>query len=206
MAVVANRRSIMTLFSDPASLESHRVRFVLSEKGITHETVSVEGPDVPEDLVDLNPYQSLPTLVDRDLVLHGPQVIMEYLDERFPHPPLMPVDPVARARVRLSVYQLERDWYRLAETVEGSTGKKAAAARKELEESVLASDPVFRGGVLVDDEMSLADITVVPLLWRLPHYGIELPARARNLSAYTRAMFQRPSFQESLSAREREYG
>ena len=205
MGVVANRHSVMTLFSDPMALESHRVRFVLSEKGISHDTISVDGPEVPEDLVDLNPYQSLPTLVDRDLVLHGPRVIMEYLDERFPHPPLMPVDPVARARVRLSVYQLERDWYELAELLERGGGKKVAAARRELEESLLASDPVFKGKALVEDEFSLADITVAPLLWRLPHYGIELPSRARHLQAYSKAIFRRGSFRDSLSPRERDF-
>jgi len=203
MAVAANRRSVMTLFSHPDSIDSHRVRFVLSEKGINHETVLVEDGEVPEDLIDLNPYQSLPTLVDRDLVLHGPAVIMEYLDERFPHPPLMPVDPVGRAQVRLLVYQTEQDWNRLAEIIESGTAKKAEAARKELTESVVAADPMFSRPALVEGELSLADCSVAPLLWRLSRYGIKLPPRARHLKTYTESLFARASFQASLTAKER---
>ncbi|MCP1726090.1 RNA polymerase-associated protein [Natronospira proteinivora] len=204
MAVAANRRSVMTLFSHPDSIDSHRVRFVLSEKGINHEKVSVDGGEVPEDLIDLNPYQSLPTLVDRDLVLHGPAVIMEYLDERFPHPPLMPVDPVGRAQVRLLVYQTEQDWNRLAEVIESGTAKKVEAAKKELTESVVAADPMFSGQALVEGELSLADCSVAPVLWRLSRYGIKLPPRARNLKAYTDRLFARASFQDSLTPKERD--
>ncbi|WP_406672160.1 glutathione S-transferase N-terminal domain-containing protein [Natronospira sp.] len=204
MAVVANRRSVMTLFSHPDSIESHRVRFVLAEKGISHDTVDVEEGRVPEDLIDLNPYQSVPTLVDRELVLHGPAVIMEYLDERFPHPPLMPVDPVGRARVRLFVYQTEQDWYRLAEEIETGTPKKVEKARKALEENVIAADPIFSRPALVEDEFSLADCTVAPVLWRLERYGIKLPPRARNLRNYTDRLFSRGSFRDSLTPRERD--
>ncbi len=205
MAVVANRRSVMTLFSHPDSLESHRIRFVLSEKGINHETVTVQGDDMPEDLIDLNPYQTVPTLADRDLVLHGPMVIMEYLDERFPHPPLMPVDPVGRAKVRLMIFQIEQDWYRLAKEIEEGTPKRVEKARKELSESVTAADPVFAVNGLVDGEFSLADCTVAPLLWRLGRYGVKLPPRAKGLRAYCDRVFDRASFQASLTAMEREH-
>ena len=115
MAVIANRRSVMTLFSKPTCIHSHRTRLVLAEKNINIEIVNVEGPDLPEDLMDLNPYHTVPTLVDRDLVLYDSRVIIEYLDERFPHPPLMPVDPVTRAQFRLALFRIETDWYQLAE-------------------------------------------------------------------------------------------
>jgi len=204
MAVVANRRSVMTLFSHSDCIESHRVRFVLSEKGINHEMVDVSGDEIPEDLIDLNPYQTVPTLVDRDLILHGPGVIMEYLDERFPHPPLMPVDPVGRAKVRLMVYQTERDWFRLAAEIETATPKKVEKARKELSESVAAADAIFSASALVDGEFSLADCTVAPVLWRLEHYGVKIPARAKHLKKYMDNLFDRSSFQASLTARERD--
>ena len=115
MAMVANRRSVMTLFSRPTCPYSHRVRIVLAEKNINVEIVDIDGPNLPEDLIDLNPYNSVPTLVDRDLVLYDSRVVVEYLDERFPHPPLMPVDPVTRAQFRLALYRIERDWYGLVD-------------------------------------------------------------------------------------------
>jgi len=204
MAVAANRRSVMTLFSHPDDIDSHRVRFVLAEKGINHDTVSVDGSDVPEDLIDLNPYQSVPTLVDRDLVLHGPAVIMEYLDERFPHPPLMPVDPVGRAHVRLLMYQTDRDWAQLARQIDQGTPKKVEAARKQLSESVVAADPMFAGNALVEGELSLADCAVAPVLWRLPRYGVKLPPRAKHLKAYMDKLFARSSFQASLTVQEKD--
>jgi len=115
MAVVANRRSVMTLFSRPTDIHSHRTRLVLAEKNINIEITSVLGPDLPEDLMDLNPYHTVPTLVDRDLTLYDSRVIIEYLDERFPHPPLMPVDPVTRAQFRLALFRIEMDWYSIAQ-------------------------------------------------------------------------------------------
>ncbi|MCH8959281.1 MAG: glutathione S-transferase N-terminal domain-containing protein, partial [Proteobacteria bacterium] len=126
MALVANRRSVMTLFSKSVCVHSHRARIVLAEKGISVDLIDVDGPELPEDLLDLNPYHSLPTLVDRDLVLYDSRVIMEYLDERFPHPPLMPVDPVSRAQFRLALFRIERDWYELADKIESSGDTKSA--------------------------------------------------------------------------------
>ena len=118
MAAIANRRTIMNLFSRPTCIHSHRSRIVLAEKNINIDVSSITGPNLPEDLMDVNPYHSIPTLVDRDLVLYDSRVIIEYVDERFPHPPLMPVDPVMRARFRLALYQIENDWYKIAETFE----------------------------------------------------------------------------------------
>lgn len=204
MSTVANRRSVMTLFSRPDCPYSHRARLVLSEKSINYEIVHVEKGELPEDLVDLNPYQTLPTLVDRDLALYEIQVISEYLDERFPHPPLMPVDPVSRATVRLTLYRVEHDWYRLVRRIEAG-GKDAQAARKEMRESILASDDVFGAKpFFLSDEFSLADCSIVPLLWRLPSLNVELPEKARAVAEYAERMFERPSFQDSLTEQERE--
>lgn len=206
MAVIANRRSVMTLYSRPTCLHSHRTRLVLAEKNINIEIASVDGPDLPEDLMDLNPYHTVPTLVDRDLVLYDSRVIIEYLDERFPHPPLMPVDPVTRAQFRLALYRIENDWYSLAEQFEDDAEKKATGkAKKMLKESILASVELFEAKqFFLSDEFSLVDCTIAPILWRLPHYGIDLGAQAEAIQAYMNRVFARSSFQESLTELEQE--
>ena len=206
MAVVANRRSVMTLFSRPTCPHSHRVRLVLAEKSINIEIVNVEGPKLPEDLLDLNPYHSVPTLVDRDLVLYDSRVIIEYLDERFPHPPLMPVDPVTRAQFRLALFRIEKDWYTLAEQIEEAQERKQSTkARKILREGLLSSVEVFKAKTFfLSDEFSLVDCTIAPILWRLPFYGIELPTQAQPIEKYMDAVFSRSSFQDSLTELERE--
>lgn len=205
MAVIANRRSVMTLFSGETDVYSHRVRIVLAEKGITNEVVNVDPHNKPEDLIDLNPYGSVPTLVDRDLVLYDSHVIMEYLDERFPHPPLMPVDPVSRARNRLLFYRIERDLYSAMEAILGSTEKQAAKPRKELRESLITISPVVgQRPFFLSDEYTLVDCIVAPLLWRLPALGVELPKQASALAEYAERMFEREYFQQSLTEAERE--
>ena len=206
MAVVANRRSVMTLFSRPTCPHSHRVRLVLAEKSINIEIVNVEGPKLPEDLLDLNPYHSVPTLVDRDLVLYDSRVIIEYLDERFPHPPLMPVDPVTRAQFRLALFRIEKDWYTLAEQIEEAQERKQSTkARKILREGLLSSAEVFKAKTFfLSDEFSLVDCTIAPVLWRLPFYGIELPSQAQPIIQYMDSVFSRNSFQDSLTELERE--
>ncbi|MGD8379044.1 MAG: glutathione S-transferase N-terminal domain-containing protein [Gammaproteobacteria bacterium] len=205
MAVVANRRSVMTLFSRPDCPHSHRARLVLAEKNINYEVVSVEGNDLPEDLIDLNPYNSLPTLVDRDLVLYDPRVIMEYLDERFPHPPLMPVDPVSRASFRLALYRIERDWYSLVDVLETRTDKEATKARKMLRDSLVSSAEVFGARpFFLSEEFSLVDCSIAPILWRLPRYGIDLPGQAKSIERYAERVFERPSFRDSMTEIESE--
>ncbi|MEL7297559.1 MAG: glutathione S-transferase N-terminal domain-containing protein [Pseudomonadota bacterium] len=206
MAVLANRRSIMSLFSRPTCIYSHRTRLVLAEKSINIEIVNVDGDDLPEDLMDLNPYHTVPTLVDRDLVLYDSRVIVEYLDERFPHPPLMPVDPVTRAQFRLALFRIENDWYKLAEQIEEAAEKKQATrARKILKESVLASAEVFAAKeFFLGDEFSLVDATVAPLLWRLNAYNIDLGKSGQAIEAYMERIFSRPSFRESLTELEQE--
>jgi RNA polymerase-associated protein len=205
MALVANRRSVMTLFSSTTDPESHRVRLVFAEKGITVEVVDVDGNNKPEDLIDLNPYNSVPTLVDRELVLYDPRTIMEYLDERFPHPPLMPVDPVSRARARLALYRIEKDWYQQLSALESKSEKVATKARKMLRDSLTSGAEVFGARpFFLSDEFSLVDATIIPVLWRLKHYRIELPRQAKPVLQYAARMFARDSFKASLTDAERE--
>jgi RNA polymerase-associated protein len=205
MALVANRRSVMTLFSSAACPESHRVRVVLAEKGITVEIQNVEGNHKPEDLIDLNPYNTVPTLVDRELALYDPRAIMEYLDERFPHPPLMPVDPVSRARSRLALYRIEKDWYELVPALESRGEKTAGKARKLLRDSLTAGAEVFAAKpYFLSDDFSLVDATIAPILWRLKRYKIDLPRQAKPIQQYAERLFERETFQASLSEVERE--
>jgi RNA polymerase-associated protein len=205
MAVIANRRSVMTLFSDATCAQSHRVRMVLAEKGITVDIVNSDPDDRPEDLIDLNPYQTVPTLVDRELVLYDPRVIMEYLDERFPHPPLMPVDPVSRARSRLALYRIEVDWYGLLGDLESRNDKLAGKARKILRDSLAASADVFGAKpFFLSDEFTLVDASIAPILWRLKHFRIDLPPQAKPVLNYASRLFERPSFAASLTDAERE--
>ena len=205
MALVANRRSVMNLFSSASCPQSHRVRVVLAEKGITVEILDVDANHKPEDLLDLNPYNTVPTLVDRELVLYDPRAIMEYLDERFPHPPLMPVDPVSRARTRLALYRIEQDWYELVPQLESRGEKTASKARKILRDSLTSSAEVFAArDFFLSDEFSLVDASVAPILWRLKHYGIELPRQAKPVMDYAERVFERETFQASLTEVERE--
>ena len=206
MAVVSNRRSVMTLFSRPTDIHSHRARLVLAEKNINIEISNIPGPELPEDLMDLNPYHSVPTLVDRDLTLYDSRVIIEYLDERFPHPPLMPVDPVTRAQFRLALFRIETDWYSIAEEAEHSNdGRLGTKSRKMLRESILQSIELFGARpYFLSEEFSLVDCTISPLLWRLPAYGVDLGADAEAIEEYMNRVFARRSFQQSLTELEQE--
>jgi RNA polymerase-associated protein len=206
MAVIANRRSVMTLFSRPMCIHSHRTRLVLAEKNINIDIANVDGPDLPEDLMDLNPYHTVPTLVDRDLVLYDSRVIIEYLDERFPHPPLMPVDPVTRAQFRLALFRIETDWYRLAEEFDADGERRLSSkSKKLLRESILASTDLFSAKqYFLSEEFSLVDCTIAPVLWRLPIYGIDLGSRASSVEDYMKRVFERRSFQQSLTELEQE--
>ncbi len=200
------RRSVMTLFSAPLDPWSHRTRIVLAEKGISIELVNVDLLKLPEDLLDLNPYNSVPTLVDRDLVLYDSRVIIDYLDERFPHPPLMPIDPVTRAQFRVALYRVERDWYALAQDIElGSHSKTAEHSRKVLAEAICASAEVFKAKpFFLSDEFSLVDATIAPILWRLHSYKIELPVQAQPIVKYMNAIFSRSTFRSCLTPAERD--
>ena len=207
MGVVA-KRSSMTFFSDGTDHYSHRVRMVLAAKGVTVDTIEVDGNNKPEELLELNPYGAVPTLLDRDLVLYESMVIMEYLDERFPHPPLLPVYPVARALSRLWMHRIQRDWCAHLDLLMVGKGRETALtkARKSLRESLMAVSPIFaEKPFFMSDEFTLADCCVAPILWRLPKVGIALPEKqCRPLLKYAERLFERDGFQASLSEVERE--
>ncbi len=205
---VVSKRSSMTLFSDSFSHYSHRVRLVLAEKGVTVQLVDCVSGAVPAELGELNPYNSAPTLVDRDLVLYESKIMMEYLDERFPHPPLLPVYPVARAESRLFVYRIERDWSALVDTIQSSRSDNVIAkASKQLRESLLAVAPIFlEKPFFMSEEFSLVDCCVAPILWRLPALRIDMRSskQTKPLLDYMDRLFSRESFRDSLSIQEQE--
>jgi len=197
------RRSSMTLYSDPRDHYSHRVRMVLAEKGVTVDIVDVSARRPPQSLAELNPYNTVPTLVDRELVLYESTIIIEYLDERFPHPPLLPVYPVARAQSRLLMHRIEKDWSgHLDVLMRGRGGERVLAkAHRELRESIVIASPLFaERPFFMNDEFTLVDCCVAPILWRLGHVDIELPERqTRPLTRYMKKMFSRQSFRDSLT-------
>ena len=204
---VVTKRSSMTFFSDGNSHYSHRVRIVLAEKGVAVDVVNVDPDSKPAELADHNPYNDLPTLVDRDLVLYESDIMMEYLDERFPHPPLLPVYPVARAQSRLMMYRIRKDWSRLADAILADPeSKKADSYRKELKESLISTAPVFAEmPYFMSEEFTIVDCCVSALLWRLPLMGITLDdAQAKPILKYMDRMFVRESFKVSLSELEKE--
>jgi len=204
---VVTKRSSMTFFSDGKSHYSHRVRIVLAEKGVAVDIIDVDPDAKPEELADHNPYNDLPTLVDRDLVLYEPDIMMEYLDERFPHPPLLPVYPVARAQSRLMMYRIKKDWSVLADQIlEDPNSDKAEQCRKELKESLIATAPIFaEKPFFMSDEFTIVDCCVAALLWRLPVMGIELNvAAAKPILKYMERIFESESFKASLSEVESE--
>ncbi len=207
MGVVA-KRSSMVFFSDPSSHYSHRVRIVLAEKGVTVDLVEADSAHPPAELADINPYNSLPTLVDRELVLYDSHVMMEYLDERFPHPPLLPVYPVARAESRLFMRRIERDWCTLMDSIQNSRSDNVVKKSvKELRESILGIAPIFaEKPFFMNDEFTLVDCCIAPILWRLPSLGVDIrPSKqSKPLLAYMDSLFARDSFQQSLSEQERE--
>jgi RNA polymerase-associated protein len=206
MGVVA-KRSSMTFYSDGEDHYSHRVRIVLAEKGVAVEINDCDPNNLPEDLASLNPYNNLPTLLDRELVLYEPNVMMEYLDERFPHPPLLPVYPVARAESRLYMYRIQRDWCSLADVILTSEDQdEIDNARKALRDSLVAVSPIFsEKDFFMSEEFTLVDCCIAPLLWRLEILGVELPEdQSKDLLKYMERLFERESFQVSLSEEERE--
>ncbi|KTD17533.1 stringent starvation protein SspA [Legionella jordanis] len=202
MAIVA-KRTIMSLYSDSDDIYSHQVRIVLAEKGVNVEILPAKQGEAPNDLLVVNPYGTVPTLLDRELVLYEARIIMEYLDERFPHPPLLPVYPVARAETRKMMHRIEQDWYCLLENIK--LGSNVEQSRQYLTESLLNLEPVFADKpYFLSDEFSLLDCALAPLLWRLPQLGIEIPAKFKGLHAYMQRVFKREAFQTSLSDAERQ--
>jgi RNA polymerase-associated protein len=206
MANMANRRSLMVLYSDKVSPIGHAVRIVLAEKDVNVEINYIEDNDRPEILNDLNPYNSVLTLIDRDLVLFEAQIIMEYLDERFPHPPLMPVDPVSRAAIRQLRYRVMTDLYSVLDELDGDNEIAAANAKKILRDNLTAIAPAFaQTPYFMSEVYTLVDCCLAPLMWRLTQYGIKLPISGKPLQQYADRLFERQAFNTSLSEVEKEY-
>lgn len=196
----------MALYSSETGLDSHRVRFVIAEKGINVDIVNISKDEsAAADLAELNPYNRAPTLVDRDLVLYNAGVINDYLDERYPHPPLMPVDPVSRAKLRLVHHRILEDWFSLAYEIEASTGKIAEQAARQLKESIIAANELFKvQDYILSDELTLVDCMLGPLMWRLSSYGVKLGKPGAAVEVYAQRVFSRASFKSSLTMAERE--
>ena len=203
MALSQRSRTVLTLYSARDCIHCHRVRLVLAAKGVTYDLVPVDLDDPPEDLLDLNPYNSVPTLVDRDLVLYDTSVICEYLDERYPHPPLMPVDPLSRARLRLAIVRIENDWLTLVDQIDAG-GKSADAARKTLRDELIKNASAFKASkFFLSPEMSLADCALAPLIWRLGALGVQLPKEAHVIIDYGERIFRSQGFTRSLPPEEK---
>lgn len=200
MSNASNKRSVMTLFSNKNDIYSHQVKIVLAEKGVAYENEEVDPQALSEDLMELNPYGTLPTLVDRDLVLYSSRIIMEYLDERFPHPPLMQVYPVSRAKDRLLMLRIEHDWYPTLANAENGTAAEQAQALKQLKEEFLAIAPVFQQfEYFMSDEFGLVDCYIAPLLWKLKNMGVEFTGTgSKAVKGYMDRVFARDSFLQSV--------
>jgi stringent starvation protein A len=195
---------MMKLYSGSVDPFSHRCRIVLYEKGMDFEVIDVDLANKTEDLAVLNPYGSVPVLVERDLVLSEANIINEYIDERFPHPQLMPADPVMRARARLFLYSFEKDLFSHINDLESSDEEVANKARKTVRDNLTQIVPIFsKQNYLLGDEYSMLDVAVTPLLWRLGHYGIEMPNQAAPLLKYAERLFARPLYAEAMTPSEK---
>ena len=204
MAASPRMRNAMTLFSSVDDVLCHRVRLVLAAKGVSYDLVPVDPQNPPPDLIDLNPYHSVPTLVERDQVLYAASVVSEYLDERYPHPPLMPVDPLSRARLRLAMLRIEHDWVPQVQAIQLGNKTQAEAARKRLKELVAQSVPLFKASkFFLNPEMSLADCAMAPIIWRLEALGVGLPKDGKVIEDYGNRIFRNPGFVRSLTEQEK---
>ncbi|MCQ8129067.1 glutathione S-transferase N-terminal domain-containing protein [Methylomonas rivi] len=195
----------MILFSTANCIMSHCARLVVHEKGVPADIEFFDPNEPPEDLLEMNPNGNSPTFVERDLVLYDARIIMEYLDERFPHPALHQMDPVSRANARMLIKRIDQDWYPLLEEVQIHGDKKAAKAKKQLKESLMAAAPVFEANpYFMSEEYSLIDCAMAPFLWRLPSIGIDIASLGRGITAYANRLFSRKAFQDSLTREEKD--
>lgn len=201
-----DRQFTLKLYSAPSCPQCHRIRFVLAEKELDYETIFVEGGSKPPELADINPYNSLPTLIDRDTVLYEPRIILEYLDERYPHPPLMPPDPMSRADFRQAMYHIEVDWYSQLKKLSSPSKRIANAAKKIMQETLISNVDAFKTHPYVwGDEFSILDCSMAPILWRLSSLNIDIPKGSGHpIRRYTKRIFERPSFRKSLTEVEAE--
>lgn len=204
MANITSRKSAMILFSSPTCIMSHCVRLVVHEKAVPADIEFFDTNNPPEDLLELNPNGNSPTFIERDLVLYDARIIMEYLDERFPHPALHQMDPVSRANARMLIKRIDQDWYQMLEEIQVQGEKKAAKTKKMLRESLVAAAPVFETSpYFMSEEYSLIDCAMAPFLWRLPSIGIDITSLGKGITAYANRLFARKAFQESLSSEEK---
>jgi RNA polymerase-associated protein len=204
MAASPRMRNAITLFSSVDDVLCHRVRLVLAAKGVAYDLVPVDPQNPPEDLLNLNPYHSVPTLVERDLVLYAASVVTEYLDERYPHPPLMPVDPLSRARLRLAMLRIEHDWVPQVQAIQYGNKQQAEAGRRRLKELLIESVPLFKASkFFLNHEMSLADCAMAPIIWRLQALDVPLPRDGKVIEDYGNRIFRNPGFVRSLTPQEK---
>ena len=207
--VSLNKRTSMALFSDPTDHYCQRVRIVLEEKGISSEIIDTDKNNIQAEILEVSPYSTLPVLVDRDVCLYDSVTLMEYLDERFPHPPLLPVYPVARANIRLYIKRIANDWCLLFDRLVDEKLKPAEEKKfkTQLKSLIVATNPIFKEKpFFMNDEFSLVDCCIAPILWRLPQVGIEIPNDTKNkpVNEYMKKVFTREAFINSLTELERE--
>ena len=195
---------MMKLYSNTTDPFSHRCRIVLFEKGMDFEVIDVDLADKSEDLSILSPYSDSPVLEERDLILTDPNIINEYIDERFPHPQLMPADPVMRARARLFLKDMENELFIHMKDLESKETKKRESAKKIVTNTLIMLSPILDKQLfLLHDEYSMLDVAMAPLLWRLDHYGIKLGNQSKALLKYADKIFTRPLFDEAMSPAEK---
>ena len=199
MVQSARSRNVLTLYTLADDIQCHRARLVLAAKGVSYERVIVDRDKASAELTELNPYGTTPTLVDRDLVLYDTSVVCEYLDERYPHPPLMPIDPLSRARLRVAAVRIEKDWLTEVDLIRAG-GRPADAARKRLRQNLLSTLPLFKASrFFLNPEMSLVDCLVAPVIWRLPSLDVDLGKEGRPIVDYGERLFHSQGFERSLT-------
>lgn len=196
-----DRQFTLKLYSAPSCPQCHRVRFVLAEKDLDYETIIVESGSRPTELAEINPYNSVPTLIDRDIILYDPRIILEYLDERYPHPPLIPPDPITRANFRQAMYHVEVDWYNQIKKLSSPSKRIADSAKKIMHETLMANAALFKAHrYFWDDEISVLDCSLAPILWRLPSLDVSMPKKSNHpIRQYAKRLFGRPTFRKSLT-------
>ena len=203
MVQSARLRNALTLYTTADGIQCHRARLVLAAKGVSYERVLVDPAKPPQDLIDLNPYATTPTLIDRDLTLFDTAVVCEYIDERYPHPPLMPIDPQSRARLRVAAVRIEKDWLPEVDAI-CAGGRLADAARKRLREQLLSTVPLFKASrFFLNPEMSLADCLVAPVIWRLSWLQVDLGAEGKPIIDYGERLFHSQGFARSMTEQEK---
>jgi len=207
--VSLNKRTSMALFSDPTDHYCQRVRIVLEEKGISSEIIDTDKNNINAEILEVSPYSTLPVLVDRDVCLYDSVTLMEYLDERFPHPPLLPVYPVARANIRLYIKRIANDWCSIFDSLIDEKLKQAEEKKLKtrLKSLIVGTNPIFKEKpFFMNDEFSLVDCCIAPILWRLPQVGIEIPNDSKNkpVNEYMKKVFTREAFINSLTELELE--